>query len=141
MTDQAKTNDAMTKSCIRARNIDQIDEINKSKTLEGITYYQITNQDEDEEQEAALTPTNKQQQQPKNLLLMKKFCENDIDYHRRQLLEYFDEIFDPSECKGMCDNCTVGKHKIYMENKNYLSSNTIKFTGEKKDVAPSSKKT
>ena len=41
-----------------------------------------------------------------DLLLMKNFCENDIDCRRKQLLRHFGENFNPIECEMTCDNCT-----------------------------------
>ena len=43
-----------------------------------------------------------------NLLCMVKYCENEMDCRRMQLLEYFAENFDPSNCENSCtpcDNC------------------------------------
>ncbi|KIW14538.1 hypothetical protein PV08_07322 [Exophiala spinifera] len=35
-----------------------------------------------------------------------QFCENRSDCRRKQVLNYFNEHFDPAECKNGCDNCT-----------------------------------
>lgn len=35
-----------------------------------------------------------------------QFCENRSDCRRKQVLNYFNEHFDPVECKNGCDNCT-----------------------------------
>jgi superfamily II DNA helicase RecQ len=40
-----------------------------------------------------------------NLDLMMTYCENTRDCRRQQLMRYFSEDFDPSECKETCDNC------------------------------------
>lgn len=34
-----------------------------------------------------------------------QFCENRSDCRRAQVLEYFNEHFDPEDCKSGCDNC------------------------------------
>lgn len=34
-----------------------------------------------------------------------QYCENKTDCRRRQVLHFFNEIFDPKECAKMCDNC------------------------------------
>ncbi|KAI1625118.1 bloom syndrome protein [Exophiala viscosa] len=34
-----------------------------------------------------------------------QFCENRSDCRRAQVLEYFNEHFDPEDCKNGCDNC------------------------------------
>ncbi|CAJ0875944.1 5316_t:CDS:2 [Entrophospora sp. SA101] len=70
-----------------------------------------------------------------NLLLMKEYCENTTDCRRKQLLGHFGGKFDPSKCKEMCDNCTVGKYRIHMENKDNSSSNTIEIIHESKNAA------
>ncbi|KOS16967.1 ATP-dependent DNA helicase hus2/rqh1 [Escovopsis weberi] len=36
------------------------------------------------------------------------FCENQSDCRRTEVLRYFGEDFDPSECQKMCDNCRNG---------------------------------
>lgn len=34
-----------------------------------------------------------------------QYCENQTDCRRRQVLHFFNETFDPKECKKKCDNC------------------------------------
>lgn len=34
-----------------------------------------------------------------------QYCENTSDCRRQQVLQYFNESFDPAECKKQCDNC------------------------------------
>ena len=36
------------------------------------------------------------------------YCENKMDCRRKQVLAYFGESFEPSECKQRCDNCKSG---------------------------------
>ncbi|EPB86870.1 hypothetical protein HMPREF1544_06296 [Mucor circinelloides 1006PhL] len=40
-----------------------------------------------------------------NLNTMIRYCENDIDCRRKQVMGYFGERFDPADCQRMCDNC------------------------------------
>ncbi|CAG8485536.1 26794_t:CDS:2 [Dentiscutata erythropus] len=44
-------------------------------------------------------------QQRANLREMLKYCENQIDCRRQQIMAYFGEQFDKSQCKFTCDNC------------------------------------
>ena len=37
-----------------------------------------------------------------------RYCDNEIDCRRTQLLSYFDEEFNPALCKQHCDNCASG---------------------------------
>lgn len=34
-----------------------------------------------------------------------QYCENKVDCRRKQVLHFFNEVFDPKECARMCDNC------------------------------------
>ncbi|KAJ8503097.1 hypothetical protein ONZ45_g11165 [Pleurotus djamor] len=34
-----------------------------------------------------------------------RYCDNDVQCRRVQILSYFDETFNPKNCDGMCDNC------------------------------------
>lgn len=45
------------------------------------------------------------QQQRENLRQVITFCENKIDCRRAQVLGYFGEVFDKSQCHRTCDNC------------------------------------
>ena len=66
------------------------------------------------------------EQKGTDLLLMKKYCENIIDCHRKQLGYFGENFFDPySECKETCDNFTANQYKIHMENKDNSSSSTM----------------
>lgn len=40
-----------------------------------------------------------------NLTIMAKFCDNEVDCRRKQIMGYFGEKFDAAACKKMCDNC------------------------------------
>ncbi|KAF0456299.1 ATP-dependent DNA helicase hus2/rqh1 [Gigaspora margarita] len=44
-------------------------------------------------------------QQRANLREMLKYCENHIDCRRQQIMAYFGEQFDKSQCQFTCDNC------------------------------------
>src|ERR1700753_1393689 len=33
------------------------------------------------------------------------YCQNEVDCRRMQVLQYFGQKFNPSECKGKCNNC------------------------------------
>jgi RecQ family ATP-dependent DNA helicase len=50
---------------------------------------------------------NWEQKERQNLMLQKMigYCENKSDCRRSQVLEYFNERFDKSQCNGSCDNC------------------------------------
>lgn len=45
------------------------------------------------------------QRQRANLTIMTKFCDNEVDCRRKQIMGYFGESFLPAACKKMCDNC------------------------------------
>ncbi|KAI7903736.1 P-loop containing nucleoside triphosphate hydrolase protein [Cokeromyces recurvatus] len=45
------------------------------------------------------------QRQRDNLNTMMRFCDNETDCRRKQIMGYFGERFDPSHCQRMCDNC------------------------------------
>ncbi|GAN08896.1 ATP-dependent helicase [Mucor ambiguus] len=45
------------------------------------------------------------QRQRDNLNTMIRYCENEIDCRRKQIMGYFGERFDPTDCQRMCDNC------------------------------------
>ncbi|CAJ0648407.1 11352_t:CDS:2 [Entrophospora sp. SA101] len=83
------------------------------------------------------------EQKRTGLLSMRNYCENTIDCHRKQFLEYFGEIFDTSECEETCDNCSARKHKIHinMENKDSSSSNTIEIVDKKEEQEPDNNET
>ncbi|KAK9464120.1 P-loop containing nucleoside triphosphate hydrolase protein [Lipomyces oligophaga] len=38
-----------------------------------------------------------------------QYCENQTDCRRLQVLRYFNETFDPAQCRGHCDNCLNAK--------------------------------
>ncbi|KAI8977463.1 P-loop containing nucleoside triphosphate hydrolase protein [Mycotypha africana] len=40
-----------------------------------------------------------------NLNQMMRYCENETDCRRQQILAYFGQKFDPALCRKMCDNC------------------------------------
>lgn len=49
-----------------------------------------------------------------HIALLKKvmqYCENDIDCRRKQVLQYFNEQFDPRLCEMKCDNCRSMREK------------------------------
>ncbi|KAF1806088.1 P-loop containing nucleoside triphosphate hydrolase protein [Mucor lusitanicus] len=45
------------------------------------------------------------QRQRDNLNTMIRYCENEIDCRRKQIMGYFGERFNPVDCQRMCDNC------------------------------------
>ncbi|KAI7867611.1 P-loop containing nucleoside triphosphate hydrolase protein [Mucor mucedo] len=45
------------------------------------------------------------QRQRANLTIMTKFCDNEVDCRRKQIMGYFGESFTAAACKKMCDNC------------------------------------
>lgn len=47
-----------------------------------------------------------------NLKRVVQYCWNDSDCRRVQLLQYFGERFDPSECRGHCDVCAKGERYV-----------------------------
>jgi RecQ family ATP-dependent DNA helicase len=50
------------------------------------------------------------QRQRDNLNTMIRFCDNETDCRRKQIMGYFGERFDPSLCQNMCDNCLKNQH-------------------------------
>lgn len=48
--------------------------------------------------------TQKERQRA-NLTIMTKFCDNEVDCRRKQIMGYFGEKFEAAACRRMCDNC------------------------------------
>ncbi|KAJ9088686.1 ATP-dependent DNA helicase sgs1, variant 2 [Entomophthora muscae] len=48
-----------------------------------------------------------------NLQKVIQYCENKVDCRRQQVLAYFDEKFDSSQCRGTCDNCYESRSTTY----------------------------
>lgn len=44
-----------------------------------------------------------------------QYCENTTDCRRKQVLQYFNETFDPVNCKKQCDNCRNYNHVTVVE--------------------------
>lgn len=44
-----------------------------------------------------------------------QYCENTTDCRRKQVLHYFNETFDPINCKKQCDNCKNYNHVTVVE--------------------------
>lgn len=50
------------------------------------------------------------QRQRQNLNTMIRFCENETDCRRKQIMGYFGERFEAALCQKMCDNCLRNQH-------------------------------
>lgn len=59
------------------------------------------------------------QQQRDNLRDVITFCENKIDCRRAQVLGYFGENFDKSQCNRTCDNCERNTELTIVDRTNY----------------------
>lgn len=59
------------------------------------------------------------QQQRENLRQVIAFCENKIDCRRSQVLSYFGETFDKSNCNRTCDNCERNTEVTTVDRTNY----------------------
>ena len=44
---------------------------------------------------------------------VERFCRNNVDCRRFQLLGRFEEVFDPEDCAASCDNCAVTSHSLF----------------------------
>lgn len=44
-----------------------------------------------------------------------QYCENTTDCRRKQVLQYFNETFDPANCHKQCDNCRDYNHVTLVE--------------------------
>ena len=44
---------------------------------------------------------------------VERFCRNNVDCRRFQLLGRFEEAFNPEDCAASCDNCTVNGHSLF----------------------------
>ncbi|CAJ0634453.1 13910_t:CDS:2 [Entrophospora sp. SA101] len=68
------------------------------------------------------------QQQLLNLFSMMKYCENNIDCRRQQLLGYFAENFNPAECQQTCDNCReLINHQVVETDYSYVAKKIIEL--------------
>ncbi|KAG2236190.1 hypothetical protein INT48_003809 [Thamnidium elegans] len=45
-----------------------------------------------------------------NLTTMTKYCDNETDCRRKQIMGYFGERFEASRCNKMCDNCVRNQY-------------------------------
>ena len=63
---------------------------------------------------------NREQKERQHLMLRKMiaYCDNRSDCRRVQVLNYFNERFDPEDCGGQCDNC---KSDARFENRDLTS--------------------
>lgn len=59
------------------------------------------------------------QQQRDNLRDVITFCENKIDCRRAQVLGYFGETFDKSQCNRTCDNCERNTELMIVDRTDY----------------------
>jgi bloom syndrome protein len=55
------------------------------------------------------TPRNERQRQLDALKEVERFCWNDTDCRRKQILHHFDQDFNPQECRKLCDVCAKGE--------------------------------
>jgi superfamily II DNA helicase RecQ len=69
------------------------------------------------------------QQQRDNLRDVITFCENKIDCRRAQVLGYFGENFDKSQCNRTCDNCERNTELTIVDRTNY-ALNALKLAQE-----------
>lgn len=53
--------------------------------------------------------------QLQHLRSMVAYCENKTDCRRKQVLNYFNENFNPEECGKTCDNCKAERHFVYKD--------------------------
>lgn len=59
---------------------------------------------------------DQKQRQRDNLKEVIRYCENRVDCRRKQILRYFSETFDSSNCHSTCDNCEKST-KITLEDR------------------------
>lgn len=50
-----------------------------------------------------------------NLRDVIKYCENQIDCRRKLILLYFNENFNPADCRATCDNCEAPRQLVTMD--------------------------
>ncbi|CAG8653934.1 6847_t:CDS:2 [Cetraspora pellucida] len=68
------------------------------------------------------------QQQRANLREMLKYCENQVDCRRQQIMAYFGEQFDKSQCQFTCDNC---KNALTQQRSTYDAQKDAKYNRHK----------
>lgn len=59
-----------------------------------------------------------------------QYCENINDCRRKQVLQYFNENFNPKECDGNCDNCRNNNGVQVEKNITDISQQILKMVGE-----------
>ncbi|KAI8647781.1 P-loop containing nucleoside triphosphate hydrolase protein [Parasitella parasitica] len=65
-----------------------------------------------------------------NLNTMVRFCENEVDCRRKQIMGYFGERFDPAGCRRMCDNCVKGLNSTrVLKDKSEEAKTLLKIVG------------
>lgn len=69
------------------------------------------------------------QQQRENLRQVIAFCENKIDCRRAQVLGYFGEVFDKSQCHRTCDNCERNT-EVTMVDRTFYALKALKLANE-----------
>lgn len=84
--------------------------------------------------EDGCTPAQKEQRDM-NLRQVLAYAANEIDCRRSQVLQYFGEVFDASDCHGGCDNCVRAANtrigsELQMVDVSDLATKAIKLTQE-----------
>ncbi|KZT20245.1 ATP-dependent DNA helicase [Neolentinus lepideus HHB14362 ss-1] len=57
---------------------------------------------------------------------MSYFCQNDVDCRRKELMAFFDQVFDPRDCHKSCNNCVEVK-ELKQENLTRQASDAVRL--------------